>query len=73
MSLLCHGCSHRQFLPQSFVVVVFSLRVNLNSTPSFAVINSLNSLSFLDCEWECINKRQSRVSSRSICHEVNLF
>ena len=50
MSLLCHGCSHRQFLPQSFDVVVFSLRLNLNSTPSFAVINSLNSLSFLDCE-----------------------
>lgn len=48
MSLLCHGCGHRQSLPQSFVVVVvFSLRLNLNSTSSFAVINSLNSVSFL--------------------------
>ena len=50
MLSLCHGCSHRQFLPQSFVVVAFSLSLNLNSTPLFAVINSVNSLSFLDCE-----------------------
>lgn len=45
--MLCHGCSHRHSFPQSFVVVVFSLRLNLNSMPSFALINSLNSLSSL--------------------------